>query len=84
MTIAQVADTMLEAGISLQQGQDEIAKYMLEAALRRTGGNKVRAAKLLRVHRNTLNRNLVTHNVNWKAFRWPTSRRKSLAVPAAG
>jgi DNA-binding NtrC family response regulator len=84
MTLSGVADAMLDAKLSLHESQDEITRHMLEAALRRTGGNKSKAARLLQLHRNTFDRNLEAHKVEWKEFRWPTSRRKSLAAPAAG
>lgn len=83
MTIQDVADLMLTSGFSLHQAQDELTKQLLEAALRKTQGNKVRAAKLLQLHRNTFDRNLHHHKVNWKSFRWPTSRSKSQAAAAS-
>lgn len=79
MTLPETADQMIAAGLSLHQAQDQITKHLLEAALRKTGGNLTHAAKLLQVHRNTFALNVTAHKVNWKSFRWPTSRRAAAA-----
>lgn len=81
----QLAEQLLEAGMSVHESRDEVTKHLLEAALRKTKGNKMQAAKLVRLHRNNFDHYLVRLGINWREYRWPTrSRRKNLAVPAAG
>ena len=84
MTIPEVADIMITEGMSLRECRAMLTKHVLEAALRRTHGNKSEAARLLKIHRNSFDRNLATHNVKWQLFRWPRSHRLGLAAPAAG
>lgn len=62
---------MVASGMSLREARVELAGAMLAAALRKTKGNKVRAAKLLRLHRNTLDRNLEQHAMDFRVFKYP-------------
>lgn len=79
MTIPQVAETMLDAGMSITEAQDAIRKEFIEAALRRTKGNVKKAAQLVQIHRNNLSKHLVRYGINSKTFRYPTRARTAAA-----
>jgi len=43
---------------------NEFEKKFIQSALTKTGGNQTKAAKVLGVHRNTLNRKVIQHKLN--------------------
>jgi DNA-binding protein Fis len=43
---------------------DEFEKKFIQSALTKTDGNQTKAARILGVHRNTLNRKIVQHKLN--------------------
>lgn len=83
LTVPFIAQQMLDAGISLQEARGMMERQMIEAALRRTKGNKCRAAKLLGIHRNNFDERLVRYEINFKAFRYPTRRTPGAATGQA-
>ena len=55
---------MIERRIYLDEALDEFEKNFIQSALTKTSGNQTKAAKVLGVHRNTLNRKIVQHKLN--------------------
>jgi DNA-binding NtrC family response regulator len=55
---------MVERRIYLVEALDEFEKKFIQSALTRTDGNQTKAAQILGVHRNTLNRKIVQHKLN--------------------
>lgn len=58
--VIQIAQLALTAGMSLEQAVREFRWAMIESALALTKGNRVQAARILMVHRNTLTRDIST------------------------
>ena len=55
---------MIERRIYLGEALNEFEKKFIQSALTKTGGNQSKAATVLGVHRNTLNRKIVHHKLN--------------------
>ena len=55
---------MIDRRIYLEEALDEFEKNFIQSALTKTGGNQTKAAKVLGVHRNTLNRKVIEHKLN--------------------
>jgi len=55
---------MIERRIFLEEALGEFEKKFIQSALTKTGGNQTKAALVLGVHRNTLNRKIVQHRLN--------------------
>jgi DNA-binding NtrC family response regulator len=55
---------MVERRIYLDEALDEFEKKFIQSALTKTDGNQTKAAQILGVHRNTLNRKIVQHKLN--------------------
>jgi len=55
---------MIERRIYLDEAMDEFEKRFIQNALNKTGGNQTKAAQVLGVHRNTLNRKIAQHKLN--------------------
>jgi DNA-binding NtrC family response regulator len=55
---------MVERRIYLGEALDEFEKKFIQSALTKTDGNQTKAARILGVHRNTLNRKIVQHKLN--------------------
>ena len=55
---------MVERRIYLDEAVDEFEKKFIQSALTKTDGNQTKAARILGVHRNTLNRKIVQHKLN--------------------
>ena len=60
----QLVTEMIEKRIFLEEAVGEFEKKFIQSALRKTEGNQSKAAKILGVHRNTLCRKIVQHNLN--------------------
>ena len=58
---------MVERGLLFEQARDEFEKKYIETALTKTGGNQTRAAQLLGIHRNTLNRKITQFKLNGRS-----------------
>lgn len=56
--IARAAGMMLDANLQLEVSQALLREAIWKEALRRTGGNKSKAAAMIGVHRNTFTRGL--------------------------
>jgi DNA-binding NtrC family response regulator len=55
---------MMDQSIFLDDALDEFEKRFIQNALTKTGGNQTKAAVVLGVHRNTLNRKIAHHKLN--------------------
>jgi len=55
---------MIEHRIYLDEALDEFEKRFIQTALSKTRGNQTKAAEVLGVHRNTLNRKISQHKLN--------------------
>jgi DNA-binding protein Fis len=55
---------MVERRIYLGEALNEFEKKFIQSALTQTDGNQTKAAQLLGVHRNTLNRKIAQHKLN--------------------
>jgi DNA-binding NtrC family response regulator len=53
-----LVEEMLESGVELPWAVNELERLFIEAAVKRTAGNRSRAAELLGIHRNTLSARL--------------------------
>ena len=60
---------LMEAGFFLEQAVEILEKGMIERSLLMTSANQSEAAKLLGIHRNTLQRKMVEHNIDGKRHR---------------
>ena len=59
-------DHLMEAGFFMEQAIEIIEKGMIQRALQRTNSNQSEASKVLGIHRNTLLRKMVQHNIDGK------------------
>jgi DNA-binding NtrC family response regulator len=57
---------LMETGLFLEQAVEILEKGMIEQALALTGTNQSEAAKLLGIHRNTLQRKMTLYNIDGK------------------
>jgi DNA-binding NtrC family response regulator len=74
-------DHLMESGFFLEQAVEIIEKGMIERALRRTGTNQSEASKILGIHRNTLLRKMVIHNIDGRRpRRKPATRAQGRAA----
>jgi DNA-binding NtrC family response regulator len=74
-------DDVMTAGLFLEQAVEVLERGMIERALRATKTNQSEAAKLLGIHRNTLQRKMVDHNIDGKRpRRKPVSSAKPKTV----
>ena len=55
---------MIERRIYLDEAVGEFEKRFIQTALTKTKGNQTKAATVLGVHRNTLNRKIAIHKLN--------------------
>jgi DNA-binding protein Fis len=55
---------MIERKIYLDEALGEFEKKFIQTALSKTRGNQTKAALVLGVHRNTLNRKIAQHKLN--------------------
>jgi DNA-binding protein Fis len=55
---------MIERRIYMEEALGEFEKKFIQSALTKTGGNQTKAAQVLGVHRNTLNRKIVQYKLN--------------------
>jgi DNA-binding protein Fis len=55
---------MIERRIYLDEALNELEKKFIQSVLTKTGGNQTKAALVLGLHRNTLNRKIVQHKLN--------------------
>ena len=55
---------MIDRRIYLEEALNEFEKRFIQSALTKTGGNQTKAARVLGIHRNTLNRKVAQHKLN--------------------
>ena len=72
-------DHLMNGGFFLQQAVEVLERGMIERALRLTNTNQSEAAKLLGIHRNTLQRKMVEHKIDGRR-----PRRKPASRATAG
>lgn len=74
-------DHLTDAGFFLEQAVEILEKGMIERALQKTNSNQSAAAKLLGIHRNTLQRKMVEQKIDGKRpRRKPVARAGSRRV----
>jgi len=74
-------DHLMNAGFFLEQAVEVLEKGMIDRALQVTKTNQSEAAKLLGIHRNTLQRKMVEHKIDGKRpRRKPVARAQSRTV----
>ena len=74
-------DHLMNAGFFLEQAVEVLEKGMIDRALRITKTNQSEAAKLLGIHRNTLQRKMVAHKIDGRQpRRKPVARAQSRTV----
>jgi DNA-binding NtrC family response regulator len=77
-------DHLVSTGFFLEQAVEILEKGMIERALRATHANQSAAAKLLGIHRNTLQRKMVEHKIDGKRpRRKPVARATAKAKTAS-
>ena len=59
-----LVNEMVERGILFDQARDEFERKFIQTALGKTKGNQTRAAQVLGIHRNTLNRKIQQLKLN--------------------
>jgi len=74
-------DHLMTAGFFLEQAVEILEKGMIERSLRLTNANQSEAAKMLGIHRNTLQRKMVEHKIAGKRpRRKPVARARTKTV----
>jgi Fis family transcriptional regulator len=74
-----LVEHLLDGGLFLQQAIEILEKSMIQGALQKNQGNQCAAAKQLGIHRNTLQRKMVTYEVGGAR---PRARRKPMTRAA--
>jgi len=59
-----LVEEMIDHRIFLEEALDEFEKRFIQTALTKTHGNQTKAAEVLGVHRNTLNRKIGQYKLN--------------------
>jgi len=62
--LESLVSEMIERHIYLDEALNEFEKRFIQTALTQTKGNQTKAAEVLGVHRNTLNRKIAIHKLN--------------------
>jgi len=62
--LESLVSEMIERRIYLDEALSEFEKKFIQSALSQTRGNQTKAAQVLGVHRNTLNRKITHHKLN--------------------
>ena len=75
-----LVEHLRDGGLFLQQAIEILEKGMIQGALERNRGNQCAAAKLLGIHRNTLQRKMVEYEVGGTR---PRVKRKPATRAAA-
>ena len=61
--LESLVEEMIGKGIRFQEARQEFEKRFIARVLERENGNLSRAAKVLRIHRNTLSKKIVEYKV---------------------
>ncbi len=59
-----LVEYLMKSGLFLEQAVEILEKSMIERALQATGANQSEAAKMLGIHRNTLQRKMVAYDID--------------------
>jgi DNA-binding NtrC family response regulator len=78
----EFVDYLMTSGLFLEQAVEILEKRMVERALLDTGANQSEAAKLLGIHRNTLQRKMVAYNIDGRRPRRKPAGRDQGRVQA--
>jgi DNA-binding protein Fis len=62
--LQSLVSEMIDRRIYLEEALNEFEKRFIQTALAQTRGNQTKAAQVLGVHRNTLNRKIAQHKLN--------------------
>jgi Fis family transcriptional regulator len=63
-SLETIADHLLENGFFMEEAVEILEKTLIARAVERTDGNRCAAAKLLGIHRNTLQRKMVEYKLD--------------------
>ena len=77
----KLVDHILTGGLFMEQAVEILERALIQGALERTEGNQCEAAKLLGIHRNTLNRKVKEYKIG--SPRKPARRVAASAVRRA-
>jgi DNA-binding NtrC family response regulator len=80
-TFEQLVDHLMDGGFFLEEAVEILERTLITRALERTGGNRSAAAKLLGIHRNTLQRKMQDFKVERKP---PQKVKHNIKKAAAG
>ena len=58
-----LVEEMISKGIRFQEARQEFEKRFIARVLERENGNLSRAAKVLRIHRNTLSKKIIDYKI---------------------
>ncbi len=61
-----LVDYLMDSGLFLEQAVEILEKGMIERAMLATSGNQSEAAKILGIHRNTLQRKMMGYQIDGK------------------
>lgn len=76
-----LVDYLMKNGFFLEQAVEILEKSMIERAMQSTSANQSEAAKLLGIHRNTLQRKMVAYSIDGKRpRRKPVARAQGRTV----
>ena len=76
-----LVDHLIEGGFFLEEAVEILERSMIARALERSGGNRSKAAKVLGIHRNTLQRKLEAIEPDRKP---PARIRRAARAASAG
>jgi DNA-binding NtrC family response regulator len=79
-TIDELAVKLLDGSFFLEEAVELLEKGMIGGALQRTEGNQSEAAKMLGIHRNTLQRKMTEYQIDGRRKR--PARKPVASVPA--
>ena len=82
--MARVTDDLQARGITYEEAVNEFRRHFISAVLSEENGNQCRAARRLKMHRNTLARTLDELKINVAEFVRYTSRRRKKVLDAPG
>ena len=80
-TFEQLVDHLMDGGFFLEEAVEILERTLITRALERTGGNRSAAAKLLGIHRNTLQRKMLDFKLERKP---PQKVTRNVKKAAAG
>lgn len=80
-TFDALLDFLMDKGFFLGQATEVVEKGMIQRALKQTDSNQLQAAKLLGIHRNTLQRKMVEYAIDGKHPRRKPVTRAAARTP---